>query len=410
MVVTPVGPSKGENSPRSREESVRRRAYLVMKRPKLGAAIALTCLTTIGGFTALPILTIGMGGASPPGCGEVGEIADDGTPSILGPSTLTVTDLRAWWTDSGRGQPTRLGIAIEDLIALYISEGDAEGVRGDMALAQSVLETGYFTNSDTEINNYAGIAHYDGTASGSAFQDPIIGVRAQIQLLKKYALGNDAPLANPNVAPRAGASASTWGGLAGTWATDPRYWTSLNSVYESMLAYAGSASEETDPFAALGSQPCGNGGLAVSGDYALPLERHWYDEHPEWFTKTHHDYPAADIPVPVGTPLYAVTNGVVVSTPTSGRCGVGVIFNGDDGAQYTYCHGQPGTHAVAVGDQVAVGQHLLDSASTGNSSGPHLHFAIRADGASRCPQSFFVAIADGQPLAPQGLPTSGCIH
>ncbi|HUM87757.1 MAG TPA: M23 family metallopeptidase, partial [Actinomycetota bacterium] len=136
----------------------------------------------------------------------------------------------------------------------------------------------------------------------------------------------------------------------------------------------------------------------------------WYDENPRWFTKPHHDYPAADIPVPVGTPLYAVTNGVVVGTPTSGKCGIGVIFNGDDGAQYTYCHGNPGTQAVAIGDRVNVGQRLLDSASTGKSTGPHLHFGIRIDGTQRCPQPFFVAIADGQPLAPQGLPTSGCSY
>ena len=377
---------------------------------KLPAAAALACLVTIGGFTSLPILAIGVGGTSPPGCGEVGEVADDGTPSILGPSALRVSGLRAWWNSTGRGQPPRLRIAIEDLIALYVTEGDAEGVRGDVALAQAVLETGHFTNSDTAINNFAGIAHYDGTASGSGFADPIIGVRAQIQLLKKYALGNDAPLANPNVAPRAGASATTWGGLAGTWASATTYWTSLSSVYESMLTHAGSTPDPADPFASLGPLTCGSGDLAVSGDYALPVERRWYDENPRWFTKPHHDYPAADIPVPVGTPLYAVTNGVVVGTPTSGKCGIGVIFNGDDGAQYTYCHGNPGTQAVAIGDRVNVGQRLLDSASTGKSTGPHLHFGIRIDGTQRCPQPFFVAIADGLPLAPQGLPTSGCSY
>ena len=377
---------------------------------KLPAAAALACLVTIGGLTSLPILAIGVGGSSPPGCGEVGEVADDGTPSILGPSTLTVSDLRAWWNSTGRGQPARLGIAIEDLIALYLSEGDAEGVRGDRALAQAVLETGYFTNSDTAINNFAGIAHYDGAASGSAFVDPIIGVRAQIQLLKKYVLGNDAPLANPNVAPRAGASATTWGGLAGTWASATTYWTSLNSVYESMLAHAGTAPASPDPFDSLDALACPGGDLAVSGDYALPVERHWYDENPRWFTKPHHDYPAADIPVPTGTPLFAVTNGVVVGTPTSGKCGIGVIFNGDDGAQYTYCHGNPGTQAVAIGDRVSVGQRILDSASTGNSTGPHLHFGIRVDGTQRCPQPFFVAIADGAPLAPRGLPTNRCAY
>ena len=377
---------------------------------KLPAAAALACLVTIGGFTSLPILAIGVGGTSPPGCGEVGEVADDGTPSILGPSALRVSGLRAWWNSTGRGQPPRLRIAIEDLIALYVTEGDAEGVRGDMALAQAVLETGHFTNSDTAINNFAGIAHYDGAASGSTFVDPIIGVRAQIQLLKKYALGNDTPLAHPNVAPRAGASATTWGGLAGTWASATTYWTSLSAVYESMLAHADTAPDPANPFASLDPLTCPGGNLAVSGDYGLPVERRWYDQNPRWFTKPHHDYPAADIPVPIGTPLFAVTNGVVVGTPTSGKCGVGVIFNGDDGAQYTYCHGNPGTQAVAIGDRVDVGQHILDSASTGNSTGPHLHFGIRVDGTQRCPQPFFVAIADGQPLAPQGLPTSGCSY
>ncbi len=381
-----------------------------MKRPKIGTSLALACLLTVGGFTAMPLLAIGIGGASPPGCTSAGEIADDGTPSILGPSALTAPDLRAWWASTGRGQPSRLGIAIDDLLALYLSEGDAEGVRGDLALAQAVLETGHFTNSDTAISNFAGIAHYDGTASGSAFRDPIIGVRAQIQLLKKYALGNDAPLANPDVSPNAGATATTWGGLAGTWASATNYWTSLSSVYEAMRAHAGASPNQLEAVAATSAMSCPTSELALAGDYGLPLERRWYDEHPEWFTKPHHDYPAADIPVPVDTPLYAVTNGVVVGTPTSGKCGIGIVFNGDDGAQYTYCHGRPGTQAVAIGDRVTVGQHLLDSASTGNSTGPHLHFGIRADVAQRCPQPFLVAIVDGQPLAPGSLPATGCSY
>ncbi len=383
-----------------------------MKRSKLPAAIALTFLIFLSGLVAVPFLAVAAGGAAPP-CDAGGplEVEDDGTPSILGPSTLTVTDLRAWWDASGRGQPSRLGIDIADLIALYLSEGDAEGVRGDMAFAQAIAETGHFTNRDTSINNFAGIAHYDNAASGSAFADPVIGVRAHIQLLKKYAAGNDTALANPDVSPNAGASASTWGGLAGTWATSPTYWTLLSDVYGSMLDAAGQA--DADPGTGTGTgmvTGCPTGDLAVAGDYALPVERRWYDEHPEWFTKPHHDYPAADIPVPTGTPLYAITNGVVISTPTSCRCGIGVIINGDDGAQYTYCHGLPGSHTVATGDQVEVGQHLMDSASTGNSTGPHLHFAIKVDGTARCPQALLVSIADGAPVTPGSLAASGCSY
>ncbi len=158
------------------------------------------------------------------------------------------------------------------------------------------------------------------------------------------------------------------------------------------------------------SPACTPGNLAISGSYALPVERHWYDEHPEWFTKPHHDYPAADIPVPTGTPIFAASAGVVVSTTTSGDCGVGVVINGDDGAQYTYCHGLPGSHAVSNGANVSTGQPLMLSASTGNSSGPHLHFAIRAGGQARCPQSFLVSIVEAAPLEPSGLPTSGCSY
>jgi len=380
-----------------------------MKKPKLGAALALVCLFTVGGFTALPILVVGLGETSPT-CDRNGAIAEDGSPSILGPSTLTVAEMRAWWDSTGRSQPARLGIAIADLIALYRSEGDAEDVRGDLAFAQAVLETGYFTNRDTAINNFAGIAHYDDAASGSAFGDPLTGVRAQIQLLKKFALGNDAPLANADVAPRAGASAATWGGLAGTWASSSSYWTSLSTLYDAVLAHAGIGPDQLESSTALESGACPAGDLAISGDYALPVARRWYDEHPDWFTQPHHDYPAIDIPVPVGTPLYAVTNGVVVATPIRGDCGIGVVFNGDDGAQYTYCHGLPGTQAVAVGDRVEVGQFLMDSASTGNSTGPHLHLSIQAGGAYRCPQDFLIAIADGRSSPAGALPAFGCVE
>jgi murein DD-endopeptidase MepM/ murein hydrolase activator NlpD len=377
------------------------------KPPRATPAIALAVLAVVGGITTLPILAAGGGGASPPGCGTVTEIADDGTPSILGPTTLAVTDLRAWWIGTGRGQPSRLSTDVDDLIAVYLSEADAEGVRGDLAFAQAVAETGYFTNSDTSINNFAGIAHYDGASSGEKFPDPVVGIRAHIQLLKKYSAGNKTLLAHTDVSPDAGAAATTWGGLAGTWATSPSYWDLLSRVYGSMLTHAqgmpaGMAEVSSTPGG------CPTGDLAVTGDYALPVERRWYDEHPDWFTRPHHDYPAVDIPVPTSTPLFAVTSGVVVSTPTSGRCGIGVIINGDDGAQYTYCHALPGSHAVATGDRVTVGQYLMASASTGNSTGPHLHLAIHAGGQARCPQPFLVEVAGGNSVTPASLSSTGC--
>jgi len=370
----------------------------------LGAAA--TAVLVVGGFTCMPLLAVAAGNGNPP-CPDAAAVAADGTPTILGPATLTTAQLDAWWQTTGRAQPARLGAPVADLIALYISEGQLEGVRGDLALAQAILETGYFTSADTARNNYAGIAHYDAAGAGNDFDTPAHGVRAHIQLLKKYAAGNDTQLARPDVSPNAGARADTWGQLAGTWATDANYWTAISGVYTEMLASAGAG--EPDGF--LTTAPCGPSGAGEAvGGYSLPVDRRWYEEHPAWFTKPHHDYPAADIPVPTGTPIYSMIAGTVAGTPTSGRCGIGVVINGDDGAQYTSCHGQPGSPTVTVGDRVEAGEQIMLSASTGNSTGAHLHLGIRVSGQQRCPQPLFVAIAEGAPIDVTTLPTSGCSY
>lgn len=79
---------------------------------------------------------------------------------------------------------------------IFISEGKAEGIRGDIAFAQSCLETGNFTfkgNVKPEQNNFAGIGATGGV-SGNSFETPTLGIRAQIQHLKAYA--NDSALTN----------------------------------------------------------------------------------------------------------------------------------------------------------------------------------------------------------------------
>ena len=195
------------------------------------------CLAATGG---LPILASGIAGPDPTGTCAPSQVtgADDGSPSILGESSLAVPDLVDWW-DATRGrQPRRLGAPVDDLIAWYVAEGVAEGVRGDIAFAQAIHETGYFTSTDASRNNYAGIAHPDSATVGRAFPDPRTGVRAHIQLLKKFAAGNNTDLAHPDSAPDAAAIARTWNQLAGTWATDPDYWTAISRVHHQMRSHA----------------------------------------------------------------------------------------------------------------------------------------------------------------------------
>jgi hypothetical protein len=163
------------------------------------------------------------------------------------------------------------------------------------------------------------------------------------------------------------------------------------------------------------SSGCGDTGSAnkINGDFALPVDQSFYTAHKEWFTKPHHDYPAADIPVPLGTKVYSMTSGKIIKAPVGNDCGVGVEIDAGKGIQVVYCHGSDGGSVTGAkqGDTVKAGQLIMHSASTGSSTGPHLHVQINYNGAHVCPQSLLVAIAENQTLPTiASLPASGCTN
>lgn len=94
--------------------------------------------------------------------------------------------------------------SVLDMLPLYLSEGEAEGVRGDIAFAQSCLETGNFTFAQSAValeqNNFCGMGVTENGMIGNSFASPQLGIRAQIQHLKAYA-STDA-LVNVNIDPR----------------------------------------------------------------------------------------------------------------------------------------------------------------------------------------------------------------
>ena len=96
--------------------------------------------------------------------------------------------------------------SVIDMIPLYLSEGEIEGIAGDIAFAQSCLETGNFwfagSNVSLDQNNFCGMGVTSGNKKGNSFETPQIGIRAQIQHLKAYA--NTDPLVNECVDPRFG--------------------------------------------------------------------------------------------------------------------------------------------------------------------------------------------------------------
>lgn len=76
-----------------------------------------------------------------------------------------------------------------------------------------------------------------------------------------------------------------------------------------------------------------------------------------------------------GTTVKAVGAGTVVSAGWAGAYGNEVIVRHEDGNYSQYAH--LSSLSVSVGQSVTAGQGLGLSGSTGNSTGPHLHFEIR---------------------------------
>lgn len=125
------------------------------------------------------------------GSGSTGTgTADDGT-AIMGAAKATAAQMTAYI----RGVNPNVPQSVIDMIPLYISEGKAEGVRGDVAFAQSCLETGNFTFAGSAVklsqNNFCGMGVTSNGVAGNSFATPQIGIRAQIQHLKAYASTDD---------------------------------------------------------------------------------------------------------------------------------------------------------------------------------------------------------------------------
>ena len=158
--------------------------------------------------------------------------------SIEGDSAFTGPELASWFTSLGH--QSEASVPIDQLAGFYISEGQAEGIRGDMAFAQALVETGSFENPDTILlNNFAGIGHCDSCASGFRFDTAQLGVRGQMQLLKSFA-EKSPTYANPLVDPRLKGPAGccpSWTLLTKSWATDPNYGPKILGVYEAMLQW-----------------------------------------------------------------------------------------------------------------------------------------------------------------------------
>ena len=121
------------------------------------------------------------------GAAMEGGSAEDTLTAIMGKAQATAEQMKAYLKKKNPSVPQ----PVLDMLPLYLSEGEMEGVRGDIAFAQSCLETGNFTFSGSAVtlsqNNFCGLGVTQRGKTGLSFESPQLGIRAQIQHLKAYA-------------------------------------------------------------------------------------------------------------------------------------------------------------------------------------------------------------------------------
>ncbi len=221
----------------------------------LPVALAITCSSVV-------VATVfSTSAATPAGAGVTTH-----TP-VMGPNLLSAAQLAAWYRSMKGNQVPNVPSVHDDVTTLaqiFIDEGRVEGVRGDIAFVQSIIETGWFGFVGSQIppdaNNFAGIFAYDGraglpncrhgdSAPSRCFASPRLGVRTQIQLLRSYADGRSAGLPGRLIsAPtdRVGA-APVWEYFGGhdcpcgklIWASGSGYGVTILKLYSSALVFNG---------------------------------------------------------------------------------------------------------------------------------------------------------------------------
>ena len=107
--------------------------------------------------------------------------------SIMGTAKATAAQIEAYIRKVNPEVPE----SVITMLPFYLIEGKLENVRGDIAFAQSCLETGNFTFRGSAVrlsqNNFCGLGVTQTGMTGNAFPTPQTGIRVQIQHLQAYA-------------------------------------------------------------------------------------------------------------------------------------------------------------------------------------------------------------------------------
>lgn len=114
--------------------------------------------------------------------------------------------------------------------------------------------------------------------------------------------------------------------------------------------------------------------LVTKGKFSVPLAKNKYVVSSEYGPRWGTNHNGIDLAAPSGTPIYASSNGVVIDSGYSGSAGNYVIIQHSDGIYTSYFH--MSRRAARNNQKLKRGELIGYVGSTGDSTGPHLHFAV----------------------------------
>lgn len=136
------------------------------------------------------------------------------------------------------------------------------------------------------------------------------------------------------------------------------------------------AAEAAAAAAAAGYQYTGGQFVWPAPSYTRITSPYGYRVHPIYGVTKFHS--GIDMAAPMGSPILAAANGVVVGAAYNSSMGNYVMIDHGNGLFTVYMHSSQ--LEVSKGDTVTAGQEIAKVGSTGASTGPHLHFSVRKDG------------------------------
>ena len=175
------------------------------------------------------------------------------------------------------------------------------------------------------------------------------------------------------------------------------------ALAESLQAYKAESEAEYDrisnemqdvsnQIAKLSAQSAAAGGVPYSGTFVWPTPSctttssvYGYRVHPIYGTVKFHA--GEDIPASYGAEILAAASGTVTTAGWVSGYGNYTVIDHGGGTMTAYGH--QSSILVSVGQYVEQGQVIGYVGSTGNSTGPHLHFEVYQNGSTVDPKSFF---------------------